>query len=112
MPVLSLRPAFMGIPAVNHGRRLCQRPMKELLVGRDDEAVRDSTIGVRQHAVLGDDGVTLDAVRTRHGCPPITQQGWAANDVLRCRSASLYAAAGIGFDRGLANAAHLLGRFR
>jgi hypothetical protein len=40
---------------------------EELLIGLELERVRHDTRGIREHAILADDGITFDATRTGHG---------------------------------------------
>ena len=40
---------------------------EEVLIGLELERVRHDTRGIREHAILGDDGITFDATRTGHG---------------------------------------------
>src|SRR5580700_10159689 len=40
---------------------------EEVLIGLELERVRHDTRGIRDHAILGDDGITFDSTRTGHG---------------------------------------------
>ena len=40
---------------------------KEVPIGLELERVRHDTRGIREHAILRDDGITFDATRTGHG---------------------------------------------
>src|SRR3984893_16915010 len=46
---------------------------EEVLIGLELERVRHDARGIRDHAILGDDGITFDSARTWHGIHSPTQ---------------------------------------
>ena len=57
----------MGMAPVYDERCLIKTSLEEFLIGLDDEAGRNASIRVSQHAVGGDDGEAFDAKRADHG---------------------------------------------
>jgi hypothetical protein len=57
----------MRMAPMNYKRGLIKTRLKELLIGFDDEARRNASIRIRQHAIGGDDGEAFDAKRASHG---------------------------------------------
>ena len=40
---------------------------EEVLIGLVLERIRHDSFGIRNHAILGDNGITFDATRAKHG---------------------------------------------
>src|SRR5579863_331813 len=57
------RLALMGVAPVHHHDGCVEPAFEELPVGLELQRVRHDARGIREHAILGDDGVTFDAAR-------------------------------------------------
>ena len=66
VPVRRARSALVRMPPVHHRSRTVEAAMKEPLVGLNHEAGRNFSLGVGQHAVRGDDGISFDARGSGH----------------------------------------------
>jgi hypothetical protein len=56
----------MRVAPVNHDVDPVEPAFEEALIGLELERVRHDTRGIREHAILGDDGITFDATGRGH----------------------------------------------
>jgi hypothetical protein len=57
----------MRVAPMHHHIDPVEPAFEEVLIGLELERVRHDTRGIRDHAILGDDGITFDSTRTGHG---------------------------------------------
>src|SRR3984893_9902214 len=59
----------MRVTPMHHHIDPVESAFEELPIGLELERIRHDTLGIREHAILGDDSKTFDATRTGHGIP-------------------------------------------
>ena len=57
----------MRIAPVHYDINAVEAVFKEILIRLELERIRHDACGIRKHAILGDDGITFDMTRMRHG---------------------------------------------
>jgi len=79
---------FVGMAAVHHHIDRVEAALEEALIGLELERVRHDAGRVREHAVVGDDGITFDTGRLRHAshCPAqlVARQVGSADSKQEC----------------------------
>ena len=81
MPLTLVRVATM-----HHNINAIEPAFEEVLIGLKFELIRYNTSRIREHAVLGDNGITFDATGMRH-CnhfPTGRKSGWVGNQIAIC----------------------------
>jgi hypothetical protein len=63
---LRTRLSLMRVAPMHHHVDPVKSAFEELLIGPELERVRHDPFRIREHAILGDNGITLDATRLRH----------------------------------------------
>src|ERR1700730_1431083 len=82
-----MRLSLMRVAPMHHHIDPVEPAFEKVPVGLELEPVRHDTYGIREHAILGDNGITFDVTRTGHGCSVLlflnrTERGWASGEAL------------------------------
>ena len=61
-----MRLSFMGVTPMHHNIDSVEPAFEKVLISLELKRIRYDTRGIREHAILGDDGITFDATSTGH----------------------------------------------